>query len=145
MADYTLTPANVLASTQATTIFGTAGAALTAGQPLYQDTADLDASGRGKWKLADANGASATIKTMAGVALHAAASGQPVRIALGDPDYTHGLTTVAAGDIVILSATAGAFAPAADLATGMRANVALVATSATKGVLRITTAGADKA
>lgn len=145
MADLTVTAANVLASTQAQPILGTAGATVTAGQVGYRDDSDLDSYGRGKWKLADANGGSTAIKTAQGIFLNGAASGQPVRLCDSDPDFTHGLTGVVAGDIIILSATAGALAPAADLASGMRANVVMVATSATKAVLRITTAGADKA
>lgn len=145
MADLSVTAANVLASTQASVFSGTAGASITAMQPLYKDTDDLDSFGNPKLKLADANGASTAVKTVAGVSLHAAASGQPIKWTNSDPDFTHGLSGVVAGDVVILSATAGAVAPVADLASGMRTNVVLVATSATKGVLRITTAGADKA
>lgn len=144
MADLTVTAANVAASTQAAKFNGTAGASITAGQALYIDTADLDSYGRGKLKLADANGSTAA-KTVAGIALHAAASGQPVEYAVADPDFSHGIAALAAGDIVILSGTAGGLAPASDLASTMRANVVLVGTSSTKGVLRITTAGADKA
>jgi hypothetical protein len=145
MADLTVTPANVLASAQAIKFTATAGAALTAGQPIYRDTADTDAFGRGKAKLADANGGSATIQTVEGITLAAAATGQPIECAALDPDFTHGLTGVAAGDCVILSATAGALCPVADLASGGRLNVVLAITSATKGVLKVTTAGAVKA
>lgn len=144
MADLTITAASVLASTQATLATGTAGAAITAGQPVYRDDSDLDSYGLGKLKLADANGASTAVQTVLGLAAHAAASGQPLRVITSDPDFTHGLSGVAAGDCVILSATAGALCPVADLASGHRLNVVLAVTSATKGVLKITTAGAVK-
>lgn len=144
MADLVITAASVLASAQASKAQGIAGAAITAGQPIYRDTADLDAYNRGKVKLADANGASAAVQTCEGIALHAAASGQPIEYATLDPDFTHGLTGVLPGDCVILSSGAGALCLVADLASGHRLNVVLAVTSATKGVLKITTAGAVK-
>ncbi len=137
MADLVLTPASVLASSQSTQFMGTLGGTVTAGQPVYQDPADLDARGRGKWKLADANAASPAPAATA-VALSGGASGQPATLCSADPDYTHGLAGVTAGAVIVISGTAGAFAPVADLASGMTPTVAMIATSATKAVLKFT-------
>lgn len=132
MANYTLTAASVLASATAQKKLAVAGATITAGQAIY-----LDASDSNKAKLADAN-VSAAVAALAGIALNGASAGQPISYVEADDDFTHGLTTVAAGDIIILSATAGAFCPAADLASASYPVVAMVATSATKARLRIT-------
>jgi hypothetical protein len=136
MADYTLTAASVLASSQATLVAGTFGATVTAGQAVYQDTADPDILGRGKWKLADANG-SGIARTVGGIALNGGASGQPASICTADPAFTHGLATVATtAPVIVLSGTAGALAPVADLTTGMMPNVVMIAISATQAVLK---------
>lgn len=132
MADYTVTAANVLASGTATKTTGVAGTTITAGQALYADASDSN-----KLKLADANASSAAA-TLVGIALHAALAGQPITYATADDDFTHGLTTVAASDVIILSGTAGALAPVADLASGWFPVVAMVAKSATKAHFRIT-------
>lgn len=144
MADKTLTPANVILSSAAVCSVGIAGATITAGQPVYRDTADLDTYGQGKLKLADANVA-APVCTVAGIAAHGASAGQPLKFAVSDSAFTHGLTTVAAGDVLVLSATAGGIAPAADIASGMYPVVLLVATSATQGILSITNGTVAKA
>lgn len=144
MANYTLTAANVFASTGATYDTVTAGETITAGQPVYYDSGALDAANRPKAKLGDAN-ASAATATIRGIAGNSASNNQPLRVITSDPAFTHGLTTVAAGDIIIVSATAGALAPAADLASGWYPTVAIVATSATQGVLGILSGTEPKA
>lgn len=109
-ADYSVTAASVLASAQGVKNKQyNAGASITAGQPVY-----LDANST--WQLADANGASPLYKVEA-IALHAASTGQPLIVCESDPSFTPGFT-VAAGAIVVLSATAGGLCPAADLASG---------------------------
>lgn len=147
MADLVQTAASVLPSAAATILYGPAGVAIAAGQPLFEDLADRDAAGRAKFKLADANAvAPAAILTgVRGLAANSAAQGQPVGCVLADPDFTHGLAGVVAGDIIIASATPGALAPAADLVAGMRPSVCLVATSATKAKLSIINGGTAKA
>jgi len=137
MPDYTLTAANVQPSIAAVRSVRIAGATILAGQPLYFDSADLDTDGRAKAKPADANASAATASVQA-IAGNSAASGQRVDCIESDSDFTHGLTTVAAGDIIILSATAGAQCPSADLGSGHFPVVLQVAKSATKSVLRIT-------
>ena len=99
MAAISITAASVLPSSSADIKTYTAGAAITAGQAVYQDT-DLTI------KLADADGASPLYKVI-GIAACGAAAGQPVSVCLRDPDFTLG-GTVAAGAIVITHTTAGA-------------------------------------
>jgi hypothetical protein len=136
MSDYSLTAASVLASSQATIVDGTLGATGTAGQPVYQDTSALEGLGRGKWKLADANGTGAA-RTVGGILLTGGADGQPCKVVTADPLFTHGLATVATtAPVIVLSATAGGLAPIADLTTGMMPNVVMIAISATQAVLK---------
>lgn len=139
MANLVLTAASVVPSSRAVRIPGIAGAAVTAGQTGYEDTADLDDFGRPKFKLYSANSSSPAAQTagLRGVFASSAAAGQPVDLVLSDPDFTHGLAAVTKGDIIIASNTAGALAPAADLASGWRPAVVMIATSATKAVLAI--------
>jgi hypothetical protein len=144
MANYTITAANVVPSATATLASYTSGASISAGQPVYLDTSDLDAAQRPKAKLADANDTLLTA-TVAGLAVNTASAGQIVNICTSDNAFTHGLSSAAAGDVVVLSSTAGALAPAADIASGWRPSVVLVVTSATQGILRITNGTAAKA
>jgi|GEM_PF-484333 len=136
MANYTITAASVLPSSSAKTRETTAGATITAGQPVYLDTADVDAKNRPKAKLADAN-ASATTAAVAGIALNGAASGQPLRYVYEDDDFTHGLTTPPVGTVVAVSATAGALCPVGDLTTGDYPALCMITTSATAAKLFI--------
>jgi hypothetical protein len=137
MADKSLTPASVVPSANATLIYGTYGATVTAGQAVYADATALDSLGRAKFKLAD-NNASAATAAMQGIAVNGGSDGQPATICQADPVFTHGLATVAAGDVLVLSATAGGIAPVADLATGNYPVVAMVGLGATTAVLKIT-------
>src|SRR5262245_31736330 len=109
MADLTITAANVLAGAGSTIENGRAGAAITAGQVVY-------AAANGTYQLADANGASAVIKTARGIALHAAASGQPLAI-LRAGSITIG-ATMTAGTAYYLSDTPGGICPVADVGAG---------------------------
>jgi hypothetical protein len=108
MADLVITAASVLADSSARTAHGTAGAAITAGQVVYLDP-DTDT-----YKLADSNVAAA--RSPAGIALHAAATGQPLTICEG------GLINVGAAldDSVAyyLSDTPGGICPVADVGAG---------------------------
>ena len=110
MANLTVTAANVIASSQAVTQTGVAGAAITAGQALYLDSVT------NTLKLADADASQATSQCV-GVALNGAQVGQPVVYVTQDPEFTPGATLVI-GTIYLVSATAGAIMPAADLASG---------------------------
>lgn len=127
MADLSITAGSVVASSGATIVQGTAGASITAGQPLYMDSSDSN-----KLKLADANASSATA-TVVGISLHAAGSGQPISyITAGS--YTVG-ASLTAGLVYVCSSAAGMIAPSADLAQGWRTSILFVATSTTVGRL----------
>jgi hypothetical protein len=110
MADLSITAANVVPGVGAKIRNGTAGAAVTAGQVVYLDPADS------RFKLADCDNASATVRNAYGIALHAAAIGQPLAV-----QYAGELTmgaTLAAGVAYYLSPNAGGIAPVADIASG---------------------------
>lgn len=110
MTDLSITAASVLKGTGAQLGYGTAGAAITAGDTLYIDTADSN-----KLKLADCDGASA-LRTCVGIALCDAASGQPVTYQKAGEITLGAILT--AGTIYVLSDTAGGIMPAADLEAG---------------------------
>src|SRR5690348_6301733 len=110
MADLTITAANVVAGSTATIREGTAGATVTAGQVVYLDNATSS------YKLADCNSATAAARSPKGIALHAAAIGQPIAI-LTAGQITIG-ATVAVGVPYFLSGTPGGIRPAADNVTG---------------------------
>lgn len=138
MADYVVTAANVVASLAASTRVGIAGATITQGQYLYKDTSDSN-----KLKLAVTNGSS-LLRVVEGVALDAGSAGQPIKYAVTDPGFVPGFTTAAAGDIIVLSRTAGAAAHVDDPTTGDYVTVLGVMTSATTMNLQFTAAGAAK-
>lgn len=123
MADLSITAANVLKSATAQTATGTAGATITAGQALYIDTSDSN-----KLKLAQAT---STKYAFAGIALHAAASGQPIAYVTQDAELTIG-ATVAVGVVYGLSDTAGGICPVADNGSGDYATVIGIGVSTTK-------------
>jgi hypothetical protein len=137
MADFTVTPANVLASVNATIVYNAkAGATITAGQNLYKDTDNT-------MKLLDANGADPSFK-FAGIALNGASAGQPIAYVVNDPDFTPGYA-LAAGDVVITSGTAGASAPVDDAASGWYVTVLGVGKGNNKMALNPVAAGAAHA
>jgi hypothetical protein len=114
VADVTITPANVISTATTVMKSGFAGAAVTAGQAVYVDPAD----GKVKPALATADATS----TVAGIALHAAAVGQPVWYTTDGPLNVGAV--LAAGKLYVLSgAGAGGIAPAADLAVNWRTTV----------------------
>jgi hypothetical protein len=122
MADLSITVASVAKGSGASTAQGVAGATITAGQVVYLDSATST------YKLADANGAAA-LRSPVGIALHAALSGQPLQILTGGL-ITIGATLVA-GTVYVLSGTAGAIAPAADVVTGWYLTIVGVPVSTT--------------
>jgi Uncharacterized conserved protein (DUF2190) len=132
MANLTITAANVIRSSTSKFSNGTAGAAVTAGQVVYLDSAD------GRYKLADANSATAAVRAPIGIALNDAATGQPLTVA------TEGAivlgATITAGVAYYLSATPGAIAPVADLTTGDYPCILGIAKSATDLDINITCA-----
>lgn len=111
-ADISITAASVVPGSNAKLITKTAGATITAGQVVYEDTSDSN-----KVKLADTDSATALARVVLGIAATSASAGQPVVIIREDDDLTLG-GTVAIGDLLILSGTAGGIAPSADAASG---------------------------
>ena len=110
MADLTLTAANVLAGSNATTNLGTAGATITAGQVVYFDDTTKT------YKLADTDSATAAVRSPVGIALNGASSGQPLMV-LTAGDITLG-EVLTAGVAYYLSGNAGGICPVADVASG---------------------------
>lgn len=135
MAAISITAANVVPSAQAVVNNSLlAGAAITAGQAVYADSSNT-------WQLTDAD-LSATAAQCHGIALNNAAAGQPLSVCTEDMT---GLTlggTVAAGDTIYTSPTAGGVTKTqADLVTGVYTTVLGVAISATKIKLKIIPSG----
>lgn len=109
MADVTITSvATPLAGALNAFAWGTAGSAIALGDFVYRDSAD-------SYKLKPADTTSAAKAAVAGIALNAAASGEPVRI------QTAGRITLGAslsvGMVYVLSGTSGAgnMCPVTDL------------------------------
>jgi hypothetical protein len=123
MADLSITAANVLKSATAQVATGVAGASITAGQTLYVDAGDSN-----KLKLCMTT---STRYAVAGIALHAAASGQPISYVTRDPEFTIG-ATVAVGIPYGVSDTAGGIAPMSDNGTGDYATFVGIGISTTK-------------
>jgi hypothetical protein len=136
MADLTITAANVLAGSGAKKVNGTAGATITAGQAVYLDSADNE------YKLADNDSATAAVRTVAGIALHASLDGQPLTI-LSQGPITIGATT-AVGEVYCLSSTAGGICPVADIAAGDYNTIIGIGTSTTVIDVKLHAAGAVK-
>ncbi len=130
--DISVTAANVQIGSSAQTTDGTAGASITAGQLVYLDATD------NKYKLADCD-LSVTAATVKGIALHAAANGQPLRIQHSGTITIGGTVTV--GTIYVASATAGGIAPASDLAQNWRTTIVGVGKTSSTIELRIYASG----
>ena len=124
MADLTITVASVVKGAGASVENGTAGANVTAGQPVYKDAGDSN-----KFKLADSDSATAAVRSPYGLALHASLAGQPLQVLTGGP-ITIG-ATLTAGLAYYLSKTAGGICPVADIASGGYATIIGIATSTT--------------
>lgn len=119
MADYTLTAANVIASSSAIRYMTPgispfeikgdaqrayprvllAGETITAGMPVYQNSSTYAI-----WKC-DANGSDPAYKVV-GIAENGASAGQPISVVESDPYFTPGIV-MAIGDVVVTSPTAG--------------------------------------
>lgn len=136
MADLSITAASVVKATIAgnpvKTKTGTAGAAITAGQAVYRDAATNTV------KLADAD-LSAAAAAVVGVALHGAASGQPVTYVTEGPVTVGNILT--AGKLYVLSATAGGIAPSSDLAAPLRTGLIGYGYSATVLYVKVIATG----
>jgi hypothetical protein len=111
MATLSQTATSVLKSSAASvqTDEGIAGATITAGMPLYIDTAASNV-------LKPATGASAILSNVCGIALNGGGTGQTIEYVTRDPALVIG-ATVAVGTAYVL-ALAGGVAPDADITTG---------------------------
>lgn len=123
MADLTITATSVVPGSGASITEGTAGASVTAGQVCYLD------STTNTLKLADCNSATAAVRSPYGIALHAAASGQPLAVLTKGP-VTIG-ATLTGGVAYYLSGTPGGIRPVADNTTGDYPTIIGIATSTT--------------
>lgn len=121
MADISITAGNVVPSATASTVHGTAGATITAGQTVYLDTTT------NTYKLCDADVAASAV--CAGIALHGASAGQPLTI-LTDGQITIGATVVR-GTAYYVSLNAGGICPVADISTGDYVSLVGIADSTT--------------
>jgi hypothetical protein len=128
MADYSVTAASVVKTANTAISEGIAGGTITAGMAVYIDTADSS-----KLKACDADVSATSVA--AGIALHGAANGQPLKYATsGNLTFNTAFTT---GDVVCVSTTAGGIAPYADLASGDFVTVLGIATSTSNLRLQI--------
>lgn len=129
MADISITTSAVIPSAAALARRrrAIAGATIVAGEEIYLDTAASNVA-----KLADANGASALIRTAVGMALNSASSGQPVEYIADDDDLTIGTHGVSVNGAIVGSATPGKIAPSADVTTGWYARICAIAKTSTK-------------
>lgn len=135
MGDYAVTATSVVPTATTTQTFGTAGATITAGQPVYIDTGDSN-------KIKPAANTSALTATVAGVALANAASGQPVFYATGGDVTFNSIFTAAV--VVVLGSAAGGLSASADLdaSSGTRYGAVVgIATSATNLKIRPVNSG----
>lgn len=136
MADISITAASVIPGSNARRVSKIAASTITAGQLVYQLAAGTVAP-------ADANGAS-PLFTILGIAENGGGAGQRISVITEDDDLTIG-ATVAIGDVLIASATAGGIAPVADLTTGWYGTIVGIAKSTSKVVFKIIASGAARA
>ena len=123
MADLSITAANVIAASSATTRSGTAGATITAGQVVYFDRTDS------KYKLADADAVPSGGFGSVFIALNGASDNQPISVLSGGSVAMGSVFT--AGTSYYLSPTPGGIAPLADVLSGDDVVLLGVAISAT--------------
>ena len=134
MADIVITPANVVAVSVSKQEC-TAGAAITAGQAVYVDTANDNVV-----KLAQADG-TALEATVKGIALNGASTGQPVLIATSGTLTIGGVAAV--GTVYVLSDAAGGICPAADLGVGDYCSIIGVGITAANITISILNSGVE--
>jgi len=123
MTDLVITPANVVAGSNAMRADGTAGVTLLAGQLIVKDATTK------KYVLADNNAVDVTLRKPAGIALHGASPSQPIAF-LTSGDITIGAAVVAGTDY-FLSGAPGGICPRADVISGMNVVLVGLAKSAT--------------
>ena len=132
MADLSITATSVIAGSDSVGENGFLGATVTAGQLVYEDSAD------GLWKLADANGVAAA-RTPGGIALNGGVSGQPVRVHKSGDITLNAVLTV--NTAYFLSDTPGGICPAADVGSGEYGTFVGIAKSTTVLKVNLTSSG----
>lgn len=135
MPDISVTPANVLKGAGARVETFTAGATITAGQALYKDTTDSN-----RVKPGDCNSANAVVRTLLGVALNGASTGQPVQVQTGGRITIGG--AVVSGTVYCMSGTPGGIRPVSDNVSGDFVSLIGVGISATQIEMSILNSGA---
>jgi hypothetical protein len=133
MADLTITAANVVAGSTANLETAIAAVAVTAGQAVYKEAST------GKFKLSDANSATAEVRAVYGIAENNAAAGQHLTVVKSGPITIGATVVVGAG--YYLSATPGGVAPVADMLSGLYPTLIGFATTAAIINVDITAAG----
>lgn len=128
MVDLVITPANVVAGSNAQRASGTAGVAISAGQLIYKDTLTK------KYLQCDNNATDVNARKPEGIALNNAALNQPVDL-LTSGDITIGATVVAGTDYFLSTAATGGICPRADVTTGM--NVCLIGLAKSTTVIAV--------
>jgi hypothetical protein len=126
MADLVITPANVIAESNAVKETALAGETITAGKLVYKSTSK-------KFMLADSNSATVAAKTAVGIALNGASLNQPLTI-IKSGDVAVG-AVLTAGSAYYLSDTPGGVCPDADVGAGE--NVCQVGIAKTTSVLSV--------
>jgi hypothetical protein len=134
MADLVITAANVVKGADAAVVLRTAGAAVSAGQTVYEDPNDAN-----RFKLCDADAGTAVVRTTKGIALNNAALNQPLAVQTGGRITIGGI--VVPGTVYVQSDTPGGIMPAADLDPGDFVTVLGVGVSATDIDLNIHSSG----
>lgn len=124
MVDVSITAASLVPASDAEFEEGIAGATITAGQVVYKDPNDSN-----KLKLADSNSAVNSVRHGAGIAVHGAAAGQPLKYQVAGSLTLGG--TLVRGTTYVLSETPGGIQPTADLTSGEYVTVLGTATSTT--------------
>lgn len=137
MADLAIVPSQVVPGPGAQLVRGTAGDAITAGEPCALEAATQ--------RYRYAFSAIQARATCVGIALHAAAVGQPLTLQrAGDIILGAGAAPVV-GDIYVLSRNAARIAPAADLVTGNYTSVVGVGVAPTMLRLALNNSGVPHA
>src|SRR6476619_5179803 len=110
MTDLTITPANVLQGSNASTQTGQFGETVTAGQVVYRSSTTA------LWMKADNNSATIEARHALGIALNGGGAGQPAVVqTAGDITIGAALTP---GTAYYVSANPGGICPVADVVTG---------------------------
>jgi hypothetical protein len=135
MSDLSQTPGNVKLVAGTAALVGTAGEALTQGQPAYEAS--------GKWYRCDANDTAAKANCRV-IVLTPAATDEQVVLARAGSDVNLG-ATLTVGTVYVVSANVGAIAPVADLTTNDYVTILGVAKTAAVLAFSPVVSGVQKA